>query len=790
MGKTVNSLKQDLDVKRILSKYASNWYFFVIALIIAVLFAQNKNKYIVPVYSLKATVLIEDKSNTSVLQERGQISASPTFLNSKLIDNQIALLKSFAQIKRIIEKLDFMVSYYEAGEYIDLEIYKDSPFVVSFDDEHAQIRYKKMYIKFLSEQEFEVSCPESTRLKVPQRYQMGDTVQSSAYKFSVNWKADADRSAALKKKYAFIINDLNGLIGQYSGKTGVYVERGTSMLVVTTKGQNKQKEKDYLNQLTSEFLLTNLEKKNHILENTIAFINKQLKTVGADLKATETRLEDFRQKHQFMFIEEKIGTLVKNLDTESKDAKNLRIDLTYYRYLLDYVKTRDDFEDIVMPSSMGVNLPMFNALVGKLSIRVLEKEALLTNSTKDNPYIQIIEADIANMKQHLIESMRSTIETTEKKLADTEQRMFGLNEEFSALPAIEREYLGIEREYKIINNLYDFLLKRKSEVEIQMAANSPDHEVVDYAGDSGIMNVSASPKTAYMNAIIWAVLLPAVFLFLIVFLNNRVMALEDITNQTEYPVAGSVSVNPSRHFDAVLKAPSSYYTELFRIIRIKINLQPSQHGQVVLVTSAVLEEGKTFIALNLASVYALTGKKTLLIGFDLRRPAIAKELGLDDHMGITPCLLHQLPLEQVIQKTNTKNLDILLSGPVPPNPDELIESPRTVLLFEELRKRYDFIVMDTPPMNLFGDAVLLNKYCDATAFVVRHNFTRKKEMITALQEVEANGMKQVFIIYNEANIRIKDRDIIAYGEEAPRRFFLVKWILKMRRFVIDILRKL
>lgn len=305
MGKTVNSLKQDLDVKRILSKYASNWYFFVIALIIAVLFAQNKNKYIVPVYSLKATVLIEDKSNTSVLQERGQISASPTFLNSKLIDNQIALLKSFAQIKRIIEKLDFMVSYYEAGEYIDLEIYKDSPFVVSYDDEHAQIRYKKMYIKFLSEQEFEVSCPESTRLKVPQRYQMGDTVQSSAYKFSVNWKADADRSAALKKKYAFIINDLNGLIGQYSGKTGVYVERGTSMLVVTTKGQNKQKEKDYLNQLTSEFLLTNLEKKNHILENTIAFINKQLKTVGADLKATETRLEDFRQKHQFMFIEEK-----------------------------------------------------------------------------------------------------------------------------------------------------------------------------------------------------------------------------------------------------------------------------------------------------------------------------------------------------------------------------------------------------------------------------------------------------------------------------------------------------
>ncbi len=790
MGKTVNSVKQDLDVKRILKKYAANWYFFAIALALAFVYAQNQNKYIVPAYSLKTTVLVEDKSNTSVLQERGVISSSPTFLNTKLIDNQIALLKSYAQIKRIISKLDFMVSYYEAGEYIDIEIYKESPFVVGFEESHAQIRYKKIYLKFLSDYEFEVSSPESSKLKVPQRHTVGDTIQTGSYKFWINWKPEADKSEQKNKRFAFVINDLNGLVGQYMGKTGVYVERGTSMLVVTSKGSNKAKERDYLNQLTTEFLLVNLEKKNQILTNTIAFINKQLVEVGAELESTEKKLADFRQLHQFMFIEEKIGSLLKNLDSESKDAKNLRIDLQYYRYLYDYVKTRDDIDHVVMPSSMGVNLPMFNALAGKLSQRILERDALLSNSTRDNPYIQIIEADIVNMKENLIESMRSTIETTEKKLLDTEDRMFKLNEEFSALPAIEREYLAIEREFKIINNLYDFLLKRKSDVEIQRAANSPDHEVIDFAGDSGTSNVSANPKSAYINAVIWALLLPSVFLFLIVFLNNRVMALEDITANTSIPVAGLVSANQTRHFDAVMRAPSSYFTELFRLIRIKINLQPAIGEQVLMVTSAVVEEGKTFIALNLASVYALTGKKTLLVGFDMRRSDIGSHLNLDENLGITPCLLHQLPVEQVVQKTSTKNLDILLSGPVPPNPDELIESPKTQLMFQELRKKYDYIVMDTPPIGLFGDAILLNKYCDATAFVVRHNFTRKKEMVSSLSEMETNGIKKINIIYNDAKIVLSDRNISVFGEMTPKRFFLVKWILKIRRLTIDLLRKL
>jgi capsular exopolysaccharide synthesis family protein len=268
------------------------------------------------------------------------------------------------------------------------------------------------------------------------------------------------------------------------------------------------------------------------------------------------------------------------------------------------------------------------------------------------------------------------------------------------------------------------------------------------------------------------------------------MAVDDITANTELPIAGSISEKPAKGFDAILRSPNSYFTQLFRIIRIKLNLQPKENKKVLMVTSAVMGEGKTFFSLNIASVYAMSGKKTLLIDFDFRQSDIAELMELDASRGITTSLLHNLPAEQFIQGTFTKNLDILLSGPVPPNPDELIESDQTRKMFEELRERYDYIILDTPPIGLFGDAYLLNKYTDAIAFIVRHNFTRKKEMVSGLNDAQSNNMENIHLVYNCNNQVIKEIDRGVYDEEAPGRFFLVRWSLYLRRIIIDLLRKL
>ncbi len=788
MSKPVKAIG-GIDFQRVFKKYAKNWYMFAIAVIIAYAFASNKNRYIIPIYSLKTSVLIEDKSNTSVLEERGAISASPIYLSSKLIENQIAFLKSYAQIKRIIEKLDFEVSYYSKEKYIYSEIYKQTPFVVWFDRNHWQPRYQQIRVKFLSTDKFQLST-ENGAFDVPKTFNVGDTIRKKDYCFLVSLKEDTDAGAIQNKEFAFIINDLNGLVGNYMNSTGVYIERNTSMLVISSKGPNKQKEKDYLNQLTAEFLLSNLEKKNKILTNTINFIENQLNQFRKDLDLIEAQIEEFRKKHHFMMLQEKIGSLLKNLDEESKDSKNLRIDLEYYKYLLNYVQEREDFEEIVMPSSMGVNLPMFNAGVGKLSLAIQERNNLLANSTKDNPYLQILERDIEILKVSCAESMRSTIETTEAKLSSTEQRMWSLNEEFMKLPRLEREFLTIQRKFKIINDLYDFLLKRKSEVEIQRAANTPDHEIVDFAGDTGISKISPGPNSAYMNAMIWAILLPAAFLFMLVFFNNRVMALEDIYSHTEVPVIGSLMRNPEKGVSSVLKSPNSFFTELLRIIRIKLNFNPAQGEQVILVTSAMEFEGKAFFALNFASVFALTGKKTIYINFNLRRHKVPTDFDLDPSIGITDYLITDLQINDVIQKTFTKNLDILLPGPIPPNPDELIESGKTKLLFQELRKRYDYIVVETPPIGLVGDAYLLNKYSDATMFIVRYNFSTKKGFSTAVEEAIHNEMKNLWIVYNDVKMKISTRDLSFYGEDYKPKYRIMPLIMKVRQIIVGLLRKI
>jgi capsular exopolysaccharide synthesis family protein len=788
MSKPVTSVG-GIDFKRVFIKYAKNWYIFAIAIMLAYAYASNKNKYIVPIYSMKTSVLIEDKSNTSVLEQRGAISASPIYLSSKLIDNQIAFLKSFAQIKRIIQNLDFEVSYFSKEKYIYSEIYTQSPFVVWFDRDHWQPRYQQIRVKFLSPTKFQLSS-DNGPFDTPKTFNVGDTIQKKEYCFVINLKDETDASEIQNKEFAFEINDLNGLVGKYMNSTNVYIERGTSMIIISSNGPNKQKEKDYLNQLTTEFLLSNLEKKNKILTNTINFIEKQLLQFRKDLNDTEQEIEEFRKKHNFMMLQEKIGSLLKNLDEESKDSKNLRIDLEYYRYLLTYIEEREDYEDIVMPSSMGVNLPMFNAQVGKLALAIQDKNTLLSNSTRSNPYLQILERDIAVMKVACAESMKSTIETTELKLANTEQRMWSLNQEFMKLPRLEREFLTIQRKYKIINDLYDFLLKRKSEVEIQRAANTPDHEIVDFAGDTGISKISPGPKTAYINSMIWAILLPAVFLFMLVFFNNRVMALEDITSNTDIPVIGTLMRNPEKGVSSVLKSPNSYFTELLRIIRIKLNFNPANGEQVIMVTSAMEQEGKAFFALNFASVYALTGKKTIYLGFNLRRQRVPSDFDLDPGIGITDYLITDLHINTVIQKTFTKNLDILLSGPIPPNPDELIESEKTRLLFQELRKRYDYIVVETPPIGLVGDAYLLNRYSDATIFIVRYNFSTKKGFSDTLIEATHNEMKKIGIVYNDVRMKISSRDLSFYGEALKPKYRIMPLFIRIRRIIVDLLRKI
>lgn len=749
MGKAGSGLAGGLDFKRVLNKYARNWYFFLIAIIIAYFFAAVKTRYIIPIYRLSTSVLIEDKSNKSVLEQRGSISADPLFLNSKLIDNQVAVLKSFSQVRKIIYNLDFKINYYAKGKYIWEEIYKRAPFTVIPDTSVSQVKQMRIDLRLTGNDKLLIWSDTIESLKKPRSVKFGEIVSGSNFSFSIALKEGINPQDYQNQVYGFLFNDMNRLISGYRDKTLIEPAKEGSIIVISSTGPNKDKEKDYLNELTRVFLTTNLEKKNKILTNTIEFINSQMGQIGADLDSAEQRLEEFRKTNKFMQLSAKAAMILNEMNNESKSRAGLLGDLNYYEYLLDYLQTHQSFEDVVMPSTVGLSLPLFSDLVLKLSTVSLEKEDLIANSSRSNPYIQTLEEQITNMKVALTENMKSIIQTTNIKIRDSERRLLEKDSEFAMLPGIERAYLEIERKYKVYNTLYDFLLQRKSEVEIQRAANTPDHEIIDYAGESGITKVSANPKTAYINAFIWAILIPAVFLFLLVLLNNRIMTEDDIESVTTIPVIGTLLRNTDKRTGKILLHANSLFTEMLRMIKIKLNLEPLNGEQVIAVTSASLGEGKTFLAKNLASIYALAGKRTLLLGFDLQRPRIAEEFEIRKNEGITNYLINDIPVGDLINKTVTKNLDIILSGPIPPNPDELIESEKAQQLFAELRKRYEFIIMDTPPIGFVGDAFLLNRFADVTLFVVRYNFSTKKQFADSIKQAVENRMKRLNIVFTD-----------------------------------------
>ena len=490
-----------------------------------------------------------------------------------------------------------------------------------------------------------------------------------------------------------------------------------------------------------------------------------------------------------MQLSAKSASMLSEINSESKDRANLTADLKYYQHLQEYILSHNSFEDIMMPSTVGLSLPLFSDLVLKLSTVILEKDNLIANSSRRNPYIKALEEQISNMKHGLLENINSIISTTEIKISDLDKRIEEKNAEFSTLPGIEREYLGLERQFNVFNTLYDFLLNRKSEVEIQRAANTPDHEIVDKAGESGVSIVSASTKTAYMNAFIWALLLPAVFLFLVVLLNNRIMSEDDIEAITEIPVVGSLIRNTDNRTGKLLLSANSQFTEMLRIIRIKLNLEPQRDEKVILVTSSAQGDGKTFVAINLASMYALAGKRSLLLGFDLQRPKIAEYFGFTKNEGITNYLINDISIDQVIQKTYTKNLDVILSGPIPPNHDELIESEKTKKLFSELRQKYDFIIMDTPSIGVVGDSFLLNRFSDITLFVVRHNHTTKRQFSTALSEAVDNKMKRIFIVFTDIKHKVKIQDILADNEGKRLLLIFPRLYVNSRKVLISLIRK-
>ena len=500
-----------------------------------------------------------------------------------------------------------------------------------------------------------------------------------------------------------------------------------------------------MDKLAQIYLLQNLEQKNEVAENSIRFINEQLKSLQSSLQQSEGAMTDFRQENKFVDVNSYAGQLMGMVSSYDQKALELRLRETYFDYLINYINTNIESGAVIAPTTMGVDEPILMGLVQQLNDLRIQRGEL----TEKNVYYAKYTKDIENVKtaiSEVVSSMRASLEIEKE---DLRRRTSEAEREIKKLPEKELQMVAIERNYRIDDNYYTFFLQKRAEAEIQKASNTPDNSIMDKARTTAIMNAKAKSKTTSKYLII-GFLIPALLIILSELLNNKIRSPKDVLKLKFFRLIGTLRHAKSQNPTLVRASPRSSYAEMMRAIRTRIEFVLRRKEKLVIcVTSTESGDGKTFLSTNLASLYAMTGKKVLLIDFDLRKPNVHTKLGLENGSGISNYLIGDCELKDILVKDTPFGFDFMRAGTIPPNPGELVHADKVAEMMVDLRQKYDFIIMDTSPIGLVPDAYALIEQSDMCLFVIRCMQTNKsfcKQTLEQMSEVIESPEKVQLIL--------------------------------------------
>jgi tyrosine-protein kinase Etk/Wzc len=426
--------------------------------------------------------------------------------------------------------------------------------------------------------------------------------------------------------------------------------------------------------------------------------------------------------------------------------------MSYYEYLNEYLTDEANENAPISPSSMGIEDPQIAIHMQELA--GLQAEYFSSGVGERNPLQGQLELRIRNTKQSIRQTLAGIIGANQLAFAVNTRKLSRLNSEAASLPEKERQLLGFERRFNLNNVVYTFLLTEKANAQIQSASNTPDNVLVDPArGSSDI--ISPFWYIVFAFAFVLAIGLPTLVILLGNVLQNKIATEDDLHFVKDIPITGHIPHSRLSYNTVVLTEPTSRIAESFRSLRTRLEFFTTDTKCPLLVISSSMPgEGKTFAAINLASAYSMTGKKTLLIGFDLRKPTVSKNFEIkDEDLGVTSYLIGKKTLKEVIHRTDFENLYVLPSGPIPPNPGEMASSKKSLEMIGTLKNQYDLIIVDSAPLGVVSDIYPIAKMADTVLIMVRHGHTKKSVLASTLSELQVNGVNGFSLLLNDISAR-------------------------------------
>ncbi len=754
-------MNNELDIKKLISPYISKWYWVVLCVIIALVFAWLQLRYSTNMYESVASIKIKDDSQNEKLKEITAMQQYGIIANTaNNIEDEAKILKSRKIISKVIEELKLNTRYFVQGRFIEKEVYTNPPVNISFFVSDSMLRKQDtvLFLNIRSPEKFLMTGGPKGRFEKFDKfddenateYAFGDRIPGTFGDFVITPNI-GENGAKVGSVVKLQLERFSNTLEKYQGRIGVAISPTSSIVKLSITEAIPRKGEMILNELIKQYNNDVINDKNEVVKITNDFINNRLDVVSQDLEQVDLTAENLKQNNRLSDIGAQSSLFLQSEKETEAQINTASNQLQMVEYMRDYVNSNDSGSDL-LPINIGINDSNVSEVTGSINELVMQRDRLLKNSSDKNPTVVRLNDQINALKQTLNQSLSNLSQTTQITIDNLNRQDAQIRSKIYSTPRKERQFRSISRQQSIKESLFLYLLEKREEMAITYGMTSPNAKIIEpaysYSGP-----VSPKKMFTYLAALLLGAAFPLGIIYLANLLDSKVHTKEELKSLVSIPYLGDIPADKKKKL--IEKVDYSPKAEAFRMIRTNIAFMlqkvPKTRAKIIFVTSTIAQEGKSHTTVNLARSFSFSEKKVLIIETDIRVPRVGNYLKLDKNVkGLTDYISDpSLNFEDVVVKPkDNKYLNIIPSGTVPPNPAELLMSDRFNGLIEEVQKKYDYLIVDTSAVGLVTDTMLIGHHADLFVHVVSAEKLDKRQLTIAQTLYDEKRLPNMTVLLN------------------------------------------
>lgn len=767
VGENKGPVEDVMDTTGLLLDYLANWKWFVLSVVLCAIGAYFYIATIVPTYQVNASIYLNNESTQS--KEAFALNPENPLLNMKnfIDETELEILKSRNNVIKIVDSLRMAYSYWRVGNLRDIPMYNDraidaemdsialndleNPITITVSNSSKEGKYDIEATTVFNEIE------ENKKLDA---VDLPCTVDLTCGSVTIS---RVEQVPELEGTQKVIVRNPRSVAQKLSNSLNIeFAEKAPTIVRISYNTPIPREGTDVINTLVDFYNRQIIADKNASALQTEAFILDRLVMINDELRDVEQRLQDYRQAHNISDLQQQVSTNLATTKSTQNQLAEIEAEASIINDIENTIRKANNYDPL---PAVTTNTTL-NQVIVKYNQKISRLTRMLETSTPDNPLVRTLQEELTRDKADILQSVASVkrgIQARRRNVAAIEGQS---QSQLSALPPVDKGLQEIFREQQVKVNIYTFLLQKREEIALQKTLATPTARLIDDPSSTG--PVSPRRMVIYFLALILGLAIPAAIIFLKRFFFPIYKDQEELQRLTNVPIIGEISTDTSKDDKAIVVGPnvSTPIAELFRLLRNNIGFTKNgANKKVILVTSSISGEGKTFVATNLALTYALTGKKVVVVGMDIRRPVLAHKFGLNNQQGVTTFLSGQVAdINSLLHKSDlSDNLYILPAGPVPPNPNELLLSDNMGRMMEQLRDDFDYVILDSAPIGVISDSFLIIPYSDIQLYVTRASYSTKSCLKVLHQAIRDNRLSDPYIVLNGVDINSGSYSYRKYG---------------------------